>query len=80
MSNRTHVECYFKSDELAALCKGCTDIVIHFNATYYADAPAKFEIFATQLKGSARKIKSRKPLPSGDGGGDVVPGCPTPCK
>ena len=80
MSNRTHVECYFKSDELAALCKGCTDIVIHFNATYYADAPAKFEIFATQLNGTVKKKKSLKPGPLGGDGTDVVPGCPTPCK
>jgi len=80
MSNKTHVECYFKSDELAALCKGCADIVIHFNATYYADAPAKFEIFASQLNGTGKKAKSIKTRPLGGGGPDVVPGCPTPCK
>lgn len=80
MSNKNQIECYFKSNELAKLCKGCEDIVIHYKATYYANAPTKFEIFATQLNGTAKKGKSVKPGPLGGSGSDVVPGCPTPCK
>lgn len=80
MSNKTQIECYFKSADLAKLCKGCEDIVVHFRVSYHADAPPKFEIFASQLKGGVKAGKSLKYAATGDGTSDTVPGCPTPCK
>lgn len=80
MSNKTQIECYFKSADLAKLCKGCEDIVVNFKATYFAGAPPKFEIFASQLKNGIKAGKLPKSGPPDDGTSDSVPGCPTPCR
>lgn len=81
MTNKTEIECYFKSADLAALCVGSTDIVVNFSATYPPGAVPVFLITAGVYKPAPavkKSKKSKKPIPLGDGGG-TVPGCPKPC-
>lgn len=78
MPNETQIECYFKSADLAALCKGTEDIVINFKASYPPGSQPKFEISAAALKHGSKSGKVVKPMPLADGTGTT--GCPTPCK
>ena len=74
MPNETQIECYFKSSEIAALCKISKDIVIKFKASYPPGKPPVFEISAA---GFTRGAKTRKTLIMADGGSSG--GCPKPC-
>ena len=78
MPNETQIECYFKSSELAELCRKGKDIIINFKASYPPDAPPKFEITANVFTRGKKTGKSVKSAPLGDGtpGGT---GCPKPC-
>ena len=81
MPNQTQIECYFKSSELAALCKTSKDIVINFKASYL---PGKYPTFEISAAGFTRRGKAGKsikslPLTEGGGGGGSTGGCPKPC-
>ena len=83
MPNETQIECYFKSADLAKLCKGSKDIVINFKATYPPGALPKFEITANVFTKSTKAGKTAKAslmassstTPSSGSGG-----CPSPCQ
>lgn len=81
MPNQTEIECFFKSSELAALCKQGKDIVINFKATYPAGKTSMFEISASVYKkpGKNNSIKGTL-LGDGDSGLGGTTGCPLPCK
>jgi hypothetical protein len=81
MPNTTEIECYFKSEELAAICKTSKDVVIRFTATYPPNAKPVFTITANGYTrgaktGTSAKGKKAQPLGDGDGGST---GCPKPC-
>ena len=79
MPNETQIECYFKSAEMAKLCKAGDDIVIHFKASYPPDSPPTFTISADSYTKGVKKGKSVKSsAPSGPG--FQAGGCPTPCQ
>lgn len=65
MPNELQIECYFKSEDLAVLCQGSTDIVVKITVSYPPDAPPVFEITADALN----KLES-----------EPVNGCPYPCR
>jgi hypothetical protein len=74
MPNEIQIECYFKSSEMAALCKRGKDIIINFKASYPPDAKPTFEISANSFKAG------QKPRPGV--AADTTPpagGCPKPC-
>ncbi len=79
MPNETQIECYFKSSELAALCKTSKDIVINFKASYLPGKAPTFEISAAGFTKGAKAGKSGKHMIMADSGGGSVGGCPTPC-
>lgn len=81
MPNETQIECYFKSADLAKLCKGSRDIVINFKATYPPGALPKFEITANVFTKGAKAGKTIKSLlvTKADTLTSVI-GCPSPCQ
>ncbi|HVZ96640.1 MAG TPA: hypothetical protein VG847_07180 [Chitinophagaceae bacterium] len=80
MPNQTEIECYFKSSELAALCKKGKDIIINFKATYPPGKSPKFEISASAYKGSEKSSVKGSLLGGGDDSGSGgTTGCPQPC-
>ena len=81
MTNETKIECYFRSADLAELCKNCDDIVIHFIATYPPDQSPKFQISARKYSRSKEGGAVAKSLVTGTTNmQQSVPGCPWPCK
>ena len=78
MPNETQIECYFKSSDLAEICKKSKDIVINFKASYPPGAPPKFEITVNAFTRGKKTGPISKSAPLGDGtpGGT---GCPKPC-
>jgi len=72
MPNETQIECYFKSSELAALCKTS-------KASYLPGKAPTFEISAAGFTKGAKAGKSGKHMIMADSGGGSVGGCPTPC-
>ena len=80
MPNQTQIECFFKSSELAALCKQGKDIIINFTATYPPNSKPTFEITANVYKKGTKKASAKGMLAAGDGGsGGGTGGCPMPC-
>lgn len=81
MPNQTKIECFFKSSELAQLCKQGKDIIINFTASYPADAKPTFEISASVYKKGTKKASAQGMLLGGDDSGSGgTAGCPVPCK
>ena len=64
--NEFQTECFFKSDELAELCKQGKDIIVTIKVSYPAGTPPTFDIQADVHKPA-------------DSIGKVI-GCPTPCR
>ena len=81
MPNQTEIECFFKSSELAALCKQGKDIVINFKAIYPAGKASVFEISASVYQKQDKKNSIKGALLGGSGSGSGgTTGCPLPCK
>lgn len=82
MPNQTQIECYFKSADLAKLCKGSEDIVINFKATYPAGAMPKYEISAKAFTKGAKAGKTAKSALMASSSAPLPPtnGCPSPCQ
>ena len=78
MPNEIQIECYFKSSDMAALCKAGKDIIINFKASYPPDAPPTFKISANSYTKGARSGKSIKSATLADGS-PPAGGCPKPC-
>lgn len=81
MPNETQIECYFKSADLAKLCKGSTDIIINFKATYPPGALPKYEISAKVFTKGAKAGKTAKAALMASSSEIPPPtdGCPSPC-
>lgn len=78
MTNKTEIECYFKSKDMAELCQDSDDIIIYFSATYPPDALPVFDISASSYNTASLTTKAAKGAVTNDAGG-TKPGCPKPC-
>jgi hypothetical protein len=80
MTNETKIECYFRSADLAELCKNCDDIVIHFIAAYPPDKPPKFDISAKKyFRSKEGGVVAKSLVTAPTASPDELSGCPYPC-
>jgi|GEM_PF-1365650 len=87
MANQHQIECFFKSADLAKLCKSTKDIIITVNVSYSEGVAPTFDISASAwtpvTKKAAPPKKGAKVKTMALSGGDPtpppVPGCPAPC-
>jgi hypothetical protein len=78
MPNEIQIECYFKSSEMAALCKRGKDIIINFKASYPPDSKPTFEIYADSFNKGVKAGKKTKIAVAADTT-PTTGGCPKPC-